>query len=359
MKILLSASFNRLSGYGNDGVDIARWLDKLGADVHLNPRGMSPPLPMDVLQLMTKQPMKVGYDFSLQFAPPFQISVRDSFVKGRQGGMPSIAADRHVGWSMWEQSLLDPKDMTGHSLGSHPWRLLDRMYVTWKGCEDAFRFYDDRPEYRTLPCGIDPELFPYRRRSVTGPTRFFMAGDLNMRKGPFIAVEAFSRLKDLHGDKFDAELHLKSSRARIHPKVAETYPGVVVMTGVWPWEKLLDYMLDMTCYVGPSLGEGNLKPPMEFMATGGTVIVTNWSGPTNWLHPDVSYPLNYELEPVVPGSPALQARPSVEHLMELMWRVHTNRAEAALKGEHAANWIRQVASWERIVEKLLSELENW
>jgi len=90
------------------------------------------------------------------------------------------------------------------------------------------------------------------------------------------------------------------------------------------------------------------------------VIVTNWSGPQNWLHADFTYPLDYTLMALDPADPdgPMEARASKEHLKKLMWEVHTNRQDAANKGIQAAEWIRWVAGWEGIVTKLIRDLEE-
>jgi len=362
MKVLLRASFNRYSGYGNDAVDIALWLSRAGVDVYPMVTSLIGGLPQEFTDLLTKKP-RMGhhaYDATLQFLPPFYIRVSDGLKKNvRDHGVPKAIAPIHYGWSMWEQSKLLPKDMRGHGIGAHPWRLLDVMYVTTRMNIEAFKHYDKRPEYRLMPCGIDPTMFPVMKRPMTGPTRFCMVGELHQRKDPFVAIEAFRELKQEKGDAFDAELNLKTVTPGLHPKLSEWQPGINVIHEMWEWEKLIQWYGTQHVYLAPSRGEGNHKPPMEFMATGGTVIATNWSGPENWLHTDVAYPLDYKLMPVH-GDPegSLSARADKEHLKQLMWHVHTNRQEAIKKGMLAAEWIRQTMAWPKLIGKLIRQIED-
>lgn len=364
MRLLLRAPFNRYSGYGNDGVDIARFLAKQGVDVYPWPTSFFPGLPRDFTDLLTKTtPKGAGaYDVTLQFCPPFDIRVQNG-KPGRnisQPGVPIELAKVHVGWSMWEKTQLTKNDMYGHGVGFRPWQYLDWMYVTCQMNVGAFAHFDPRTEFRVLPCGIDGELYPVIKRSVLGPTKFCMLGELHVRKDPFVALQAFIDLKREHGDKFNAELHFKSNHGAIPPQLAGVVEGVFVEHGYWPYEKVIAWMHEMHCMLGPSRGEGNLKPPMEFMATGGTVIVTNWSGPENWLHSDFAYPLDYELQPVDLAQPdgPYEAKASLEHLKKLMWEVHTNRVEVSRKGLKAADWIRWVASWDKIIARLVKDLET-
>ena len=363
MRVLVRAPFNRYSGYGNDGVDIVRWLDRVGVDVYPWPINFMPGVPEDFAKLLTKKPRRGSdaYDVTLTFAPPFDIRVSERSSKMiRQPGLPKNIARVHVGWSMWEQTKLTRDHMRGHGVGRSPWKHLTWMYATSQVSISAFMHYEPRVEYRLLPCGIDGDLYPFAKRGVSGPTRFCMVGELHVRKDPYLAIEAFHQLKREKGADFDAELHLKTTVRGLPKQLESVVDGLYVHDDWWTYERLIRWMQDMHCYVGPSRGEGNLKPPMEFMATGGTVIVTNWSGPENWLHRDVGYPLNYRLGPVHPGEEdgPMEAKADLDHLKQLMWHVHTNRVEASRKGMLAAEWIRKVASWERIVRRAVRDFQE-
>lgn len=363
MRVLLKAGFNRYSGYGNDGCDIAVWMSRLGVDLHLLPYAVLPGIPQEVADLLTKVTPKGdnAFDATIQFLPPFDIRISDKVSpRIRQPGLPHGLAPLHYGWTMWEKDRYRRQDMIGHGVGTAPWRMLDVMYVTTRMNVEAFAAYDSRPEYRYLPCGIDPDLFPVFQRQLTGPTNFCMVGQLSGRKDPFVAIQAFNELCNEKGASFDAYLHLKTNVPGLHPKLGEWNPRIVVLDALWPWKELIDWYASQHVMLCPSRGEGNHKPPMEFMATGGTVIATNWSGPTNWLHKDAGYALDFKMMPMDhndPDSPR-EARASKEHLKELMWHVHTNRAEAAQKGRIATEWIRQSMNWKRIIEKLIGELET-
>ena len=51
-------------------------------------------------------------------------------------------------------------------------------------------------------------------------------------------------------------------------------------------------------YVMPTRGEGWGMPIAEAMAMGKAVIVTNWSGPADFVNDEVGYLLNYTLSTV-------------------------------------------------------------
>ncbi|CAN4126380.1 unnamed protein product [Withania somnifera] len=78
-------------------------------------------------------------------------------------------------------------------------------------------------------------------------------------------------------------------------------------------------------FVLPSRGEGWGRPIVEAMAMTLPMIATNWSGPTEYMTEDNSYPL--------PGH--LWAEPSVNKLQMLMRHVMRNQEDAKSRGKQA------------------------
>ncbi|XP_062174951.1 uncharacterized protein LOC133880086 [Alnus glutinosa] len=91
-------------------------------------------------------------------------------------------------------------------------------------------------------------------------------------------------------------------------------------------------------FVLPSRGEGWGRPLVEAMAMSLPVIATNWSGPTEYLTEENSYPLPVDRMSEVTEGPFrghLWAEPSVDKLRVLMRHVVNNVEEAKVKGRQA------------------------
>ena len=94
----------------------------------------------------------------------------------------------------------------------------------------------------------------------------------------------------------------------------------------------------VNAFVLPSRGEGWGRPLVEAMAMSLPVIATNWSGPTEYLTEENSYPLPVDRMSEVVEGPFighLWAEPSVDKLQVLMRHVMSNVEEAKAKGKRA------------------------
>ncbi|KAJ8552169.1 hypothetical protein ON010_g10374 [Phytophthora cinnamomi] len=91
-------------------------------------------------------------------------------------------------------------------------------------------------------------------------------------------------------------------------------------------------------FVLPSRGEGWGRPHVEAMAMERPVIATFWSGTTEYMTEENSYPLKIDgLIEITEGAfrGHMWADPSVKHLKELLIRVKEHPEEAVAKGKQA------------------------
>lgn len=360
MRVLLRAAFDRYSGYGNDAVDMALFLADRGIDVTPLPESLLPGLPKKFTNLLTKDPTG-PHDVVMSFMPPFDLRPWEY----------THLAKVSVAYSMWERSRLTRRDMVDHGWdmrrkttwwsggGVQPEDRygrnrpsLDQLIVTCPMNVEAFSALDPHTPIDVIPCGVDTKLFPEMDRSLDGPMRFAMCGMLAGRKDPFTMLQAWRELKAEHAD-FDAVLELKTSCPGLHPDLVNVYPDVVLHDRAWPQQQLIDWYGTIDVMVSVSRGEGNNKPCMEFMSTGGTCIASDWSGHQNWLHPSCTWAVGGVLLPVSDRDPdVLDFRVDVETLKETILAAWRDPAATRQKGRFAARWIRQSLSWEAVCEKL-------
>jgi glycosyltransferase involved in cell wall biosynthesis len=121
----------------------------------------------------------------------------------------------------------------------------------------------------------------------------------------------------------------------IHPLAVKAYDGMTLTNKPVSVEDVKAWYGDVDVLVTTSRGEGNNKPAMEFLATGGPVIATDWSGHQNWLHDDCCWRLPGELVEIAPGDVARDFRVDVEVLAKTLLEVATDPTAVAKKARAA------------------------
>ena len=107
-------------------------------------------------------------------------------------------------------------------------------------------------------------------------------------------------------------------------------PKLTLITQHIPTQQLPRLYKAADAFVLPSRGEGWGRPHVEAMSMGLPIISTYWSGPTEFMTPNNSFPLNIEPDLVpLPKDSAFQghkwAEPSESHLRYLMRYLYQNR----------------------------------
>ncbi|OQS06428.1 hypothetical protein THRCLA_01532 [Thraustotheca clavata] len=112
-------------------------------------------------------------------------------------------------------------------------------------------------------------------------------------------------------------------------------PRIHIMQPHLPQNKLPSLYKAVSAFVLPSRGEGWGRPHVEAMSMGLPIIATYWSGTTEYMTNENSYPLNIDgLVAIEEGAfkGHLWANPSVKYLSELLVHVYNNPEEAKKKG---------------------------
>lgn len=180
---------------------------------------------------------------------------------------------------------------------------------------------------------------------------FLSVFDWSLRKGWDILLRAYVETFK-HSD--DVSLLLKLTRinepAAIIQKEIENFtsslgfsrpPHIMIMDSRMTEDDLIRLYAAVDAFVLPSRGEGWGRPFMEAMAMELPTIGTNWSGNLAFMNKDNSYLIDVEsLETVHSSMPShfhghLWARPSVEHLKQILKEVVENPEQAREKGRRA------------------------
>eukprot|EP00741_Cyanophora_paradoxa_P004321 tig00000792_g4195.t1 len=132
------------------------------------------------------------------------------------------------------------------------------------------------------------------------------------------------------------------------PRVELLRPGV-------PDDEMPRIYKAADAFVLPSRGEGWGRPHIEAMAMGLPVIATNWSGNTEFMTDENSFPLPIDGLVPVPEGPFkghLWAQPSVYSLREIMRWVFEHREEARGRGRRARRDVSEKYSLQRLAGAL-------
>lgn len=348
LKVLLKTPLSVYTGYGNDGIGLARALIRSGADVHVQPTHVDAPLPDDVLSLLGKR-LEAPFDLMIHHVDPMQL-----------GLLPQERTANTVtlGWSMWEYTNFS--NLKGRSKLRQALRNYDIVLGYDQVTADCFNPFVNpaRTAVGVLQGGFLPENWAKVERDwFSKRFGFCMTGMLSERKDPFVTIMAFKELKEEYPEEFEpAELHLKTMSPGLHSAMEQWVPKLRVHYASWPEDVLKQFYATQHVLCAPSRGEGKNMPALEFQSMGGAVIATNWGGHTGWLSDEYAYPLNYKLMPLDGNEKVSNARADKDHMKALMLHTFRNRAEVKHKADLAAEIIPQMMSWDAKVAQLYKKV---
>ncbi len=347
MKILLRIPLSSYSGYGNDGLALTQALIRAGHDVYLHPTEVQAPLPDDVARLLTKT-LIAPFDVTIVHLDPSRLDVEESL---------RLTTRKLIAWSMWEWESFG--NLKGRSKLRKELKSYDAIIGYDEVTAGCFREYYNGPIH-VLQGGFNQKELDYIERDWDEENFYFcMVGVLSLRKNPYLAIEAFTELCD-EDPNFNkhARLTLKTvAPPGFFVRMEEVYPNLRILYGTWPRETLIEFYGSMHVLLAPSWGEGKNLPALEFMTTGGGVIATNWGGMAYWMDEDYAYPLEYELQSMDPYTSSVRAaKVDLKSLKDQMLHTFYNRNEVKQKGLLASKVVPEEFSWDRVVEKLTSEV---
>ncbi len=366
--------FFRALIYGGSGYSEENWVEAEGlADhglpVHLEPigeasdeGGLIPTASRQKLSALQRQLVDLPSSVIYQAAP---VGMWELDLSGR----------RRIGRTMFETDRI-PYNFV------EPCNTMDEVWVPTRFNMETFAAAGvDSSKLRLVPPGVDASLFRPRAEPLPIAKKrgfsFLSIFDWQQRKGYDVLLKAY--LGEFKADE-DVSLVLKVTQQndmassleaelrffieRVASVRLEDAPPIILLRASIPQADMPRLYAASDCFVLPSRGEGYGRPYLEALACELPVIATGWSGQTDFLSQENSYPIENRVTPV-PGSVDLElfvghrwAEPDIEHLGELMRRVYSHRDEAHRKAERGRQDILQRHDWKVIIPLWVKEFQR-
>lgn len=254
------------------------------------------------------------------------------------------------------------------------------VFAPSRWCCEIFRKNGIDVPIHWTPNAADPEDFPLMERDWSGEEHELWEGKKFVflwqgmhpadRKGMIYAQRAFMEL-----DLPDTWLVEKW-----YPVISMPFGPVVYeskkLTQIGRILNRKDYLrLLSKCHVSvnPSRGESPGQMPLETASTGMYTMATNWSGMTDYLHPEYFRPLEYRLsEPgqdYITASPyndirlaepnrSQDAIPDVDDLKAAMLWTYENREKAEEIGTAASEYVQKEWNWDVAAAHMVNACRN-
>lgn len=237
----------------------------------------------------------------------------------------------------------------------------DVLFTLCKQNIEAFRNSGVTIPIELIHWGVDIGKFQEIPRPDRDIFTFGTMGALSIRKGTDVLIDAF---KEEFPTEKDVKLICKTSY-NYYPFTVNDKRIEVQMTPVTNEELMEQFFKQIDCFAFPTRGEGFGLTPLEAMATGVPVIVTGWSGPMEYMTPEVGWTIDYTFSPAKIFTDQIYkeecgdwAEPSKEHLRKLMRYAYEHRDEVKEKGRIAAQYVRDHWTWEKKIMMYLDALEK-
>lgn len=238
----------------------------------------------------------------------------------------------------------------------------DALFTLSKQNIEAFRASGVKIPIELIHWGVDPSVFYPLERSQTDVFTFGTMGALSVRKGTDVLIEAF---QEEFKEEKDVRLICKTSHNH-YPFMSKDKRIEVQMGAVTLEELRTDFFKRIDCFVFPTRGEGFGLTPLEAMATGVPAIVTGWSGPLEYMTPEIGWLIDHTFsrataftEEVYREECGDWAEPSKEHLKQLMRYAYEHRDEVKEKGKNAAEYVKKNWLWEDKIKMYHDALEKY
>lgn len=254
----------------------------------------------------------------------------------------------NIGYPFWELSRF-PQEWVP------PMQLLDEVWAPSTFIQEALTCALGK-SVPYMPVSIVlPKIYKFGRKHFCIPLDrylFFSTFDFFSyidRKNPWAAVAAFMRAFPIGSEKVGLVIKVMNA-----DESSESWKRLVCEIGGDKRIRLINETMDKVvllslksecdCYISLHRAEGLGRGPLEAMLLGKPVIVTNYSGNTDYTKPDNSCLVNFSLIPVQEGQYLFHenqvwADPDVEHAAWYMKRLVKDPVFGISLGEKSADFV--------------------
>ena len=339
MKIGLRSAYSQRNGYGKDGVGLARAILDRGHDLRTAPTMVDVPIPKDIAMLFT-----LPYDYPLDLAiyhvepQSVQLSEPNSHIARKN------ICWTMIGWDSIEHARF--RDDFAERI-----KRFDHLVVYDPSSLEAVSGYFPSERTHMVMGGYEADAWSLPTEPVERPQvyTFGMLGLLGPRKGPMSAILGFMRCREKYGDDFQAQLVLRTNFPFI-PEGTKLPEGVYVEVGYWNPKQVQHFYWSIDTFLAPSSAEGKNLPPMEALASGTNVILSDLPSHKMWCDPSMATFVETQRAEIAANHEGLMVHPEV--MAEAMWDDYTNEAKYRLRAFQAAQRLPAQMDWSKCLERL-------
>ncbi|HUU44745.1 MAG TPA: glycosyltransferase family 4 protein [Acidobacteriota bacterium] len=319
--ILWHGSVDEAGGYGASNLALLKALAETGK-VHAYP-------------IDTRQDLKVGI----------------AYVPAGMGHLETLPTPYRVLFTMFEADRWPQEWLNACNCANQVW-------VPSQFCKDALITSGCQSPIEIVPLGVDPEFYfhsPFEPKGRPKEFTFGFAGSATLRKGYDLVLCAFA--EEFQG-AHDVRLIIRSSNMLSSSKAKDS--RIQTIDGRVSAQDMRDFYRSIDLVVLPTRGEGFGLTPLEAMACGTCVAVTNWSGCAEYLG-DHALRIGIDrLEDCTGyhGCKGRWARPSLASLRYCMRYAYDNRDKIRAMGEASAIHVAENWTYEKSAGKILSLLKR-
>lgn len=248
-----------------------------------------------------------------------------------------------IGYTAWESTEIPKEWSDGLSQ-------IDELWVPNTFTKEVMSKYFDKDIY-VFPHGVD-DMFAPKKREHNGITKFLHIGHPAFRKGMDLALDAFL---DLYKDNPEYHLTIKTYGDYAVPEVDAT--NVTFINKTVPYSEVVDILHDHHILLYPSWGEGFGLIPLQALATGMPVIMTEGWADYQHYAGDLLIDSRLSYSPWQTVHPGKMFKPSYESLKNRM--VYASRNVQSLLDEYFkdASLVHKEYSWETLISDWFDEVE--